>query len=75
LTPGTVVRLKRDVERFPDFIARAGTTGVVVRVDPNAIAVRLFMWLRGAEEWNNEVMWYVTSPSLGDPADDLEVMP
>lgn len=74
MKPGAYVRLKRDVERFPDFIARAGTTGVVVS-DGDTFAVRMLMWLRGAEEWGNEVQWYASSPSLGDPADDLEVMP
>ena len=73
MSPGTVVRLRRDVERFPDFIARAGVTGVVVRVDSDAITVRLFMWLRGAEEWGNEVQWYRDS-MLGEASDDMEVI-
>jgi len=73
VSPGTLVRLTRDVDRFPDFLAPAGTTGVVVRVDSDAIAVRLFMWQPGAEEWGNEVEWYRNS-MLGEASDDLEVI-
>jgi hypothetical protein len=73
MRPGTVVRLTRDVERFPDFIAPAGMTGVIVRADCDTVAVRLFMWQRGAEEWDNEVEWYRDS-MLGEASEDLEVL-
>lgn len=51
------VRLARDVERFPDFIAKAGMTGKVVAVEPDQIVVQLDQKLAGAEPWDNCVIW------------------
>ena len=55
---GTRVRLRRDVERYPHFIAEAGRTGTVTIVEPNLIAVRMDAPLPGAEAWDNEVHWF-----------------
>lgn len=55
---GTRVVLTQDVERYPHFIAPAGSTGTVVDLgDDTIFAVRLDEHLPGAEEWHNEVHW------------------
>jgi hypothetical protein len=58
LPVGTRVRLTREVERYPHFIAERGRAGVVVEATPDAVSVRLDEHLPGAEEWDNEVCWY-----------------
>lgn len=55
---GISVRLTRDIERYPDFIAPEGATGTVTKVWDDLIAVELDEHLEGAEEWGNEVQWY-----------------
>lgn len=55
---GSRVRLVRDVERYPHFVADEGRTGMVTRLDDDLIAVQLDDPLEGAEEWSNEVRWY-----------------
>lgn len=71
---GERVRLKNDVERYPHFIARAGSVGTVTESDEELVSVRLDLPLVGAEEWENEVHWY---PRNCDdvPMDDIEVLP
>lgn len=75
---GDRVKLKRDAERFPHFIARAGMTGTVVTVEgknyiPECfMAVRMDVKIVGAESWDNEVQWF---EGTGDPLDDLELLP
>lgn len=54
---GKRIRLVEDVERYPDFIAPAGMTGVIVQVKPY-VAVKMDKELKGAEQWDNEVHWY-----------------
>lgn len=55
---GTRVRLKRDVDRYPHFVAEKGMTGVVTLKSEDQIVIRLDEAVNGAEEWNNEVHWY-----------------
>lgn len=56
---GDRVKLVRDVERFPDFIAPAGATGTVSGIEINGdIAVKMDAIITGCEEWNNEIHWY-----------------
>ncbi len=57
VVPGTRVRLTRDVERFPDFIARAGMTGTISYVGQGNVWVRLDEPLKGAQEWDNAVQF------------------
>jgi hypothetical protein len=72
---GTCVRLKRDVERFPHFIARAGTTGQIVEMSESLIAVSMDEPLEGAEEWENEIHWYPDDPlSFPDFEGDVQVL-
>lgn len=72
---GDRVRLVRDVERYPHFIAPRGTTGSVTFSDLAAgAAIRLLVLadkkIRGAEEWQNQIEWAYDD----DPADDLELV-
>jgi hypothetical protein len=56
---GARVRLRRDVERYPHFIARAGMVGTVTEADADSgVSVKLDEHLDGAEEWENQVKWY-----------------
>lgn len=58
MEPGTRVRLLSDVDRYPHFVAPAGSTGEVVEYSNDSIRVRLDDDLEGAEEWGNEIQWY-----------------
>lgn len=80
---GTRVRLTVDVDRYPHFVAPKGATGTVknpsrrgglpVHVgDPNIFAVCLDETLAGAEDWNNEVHWWLDNGD--DPTADFEVI-
>lgn len=74
---GRRVRLLRNVERYPHFIADAGLVGVVSHVDDDVLAVRLEEPLAGAEAWDNEVHWYMEadgSVAAVVAAEDLEVL-
>lgn len=55
---GQRVRLAREIERYPHYVAPAGAEGTVTKNDKDLIAVRLDDQLEGAEEWDNEVQWY-----------------
>jgi hypothetical protein len=52
---GHKVRLVRDVERFPNFIAWENMTGVIV--DNRTPAVLMDEKIDGCEEWENQVLW------------------
>ncbi len=69
---GARVRLRQDVDRYPHFIAREGSTGVVSHSDDENFWVKLDDHLDGAEEWDNEVQWF--GDFLRDVNDDLEVV-
>lgn len=69
---GYRVRLRRPVDRFPFFIARAGMTGTVIEAATDLVAVRLDEHLPGCEEWDNELVW--ADASLPDLAEDLEAL-
>jgi len=81
LQVGQRVRLRRNVERYPHFIAGAGLTGTVSYVDAAMVGVKMDEHIDGCEEWDNEVMWYaahVSMPGVDDfdgLEDDLEVLP
>ncbi len=66
---GERVRLTQDVERYPHFIAPKGAEGVVVSED-DVYAVKLDVFVPGAEEWENEVHWYRLNGD--DPGLDIE---
>lgn len=49
--------LIRDVDRYPHFIAAAGSKGTIVEDSAEAVSLRLDDPLAGAEEWDNEIVW------------------
>jgi len=62
---GTRLTLAHDVERYANFIARSGLTGVLVEAGADIISLKLDEDLPGAEQWNNCLCWYP-----GDPTGD-----
>lgn len=67
---GARVTLRHAIDRYPHFIAPAGSTGTVVDIgDPNIYAVRMDETLPGAEDWSNEVHWILDTGD--DPASAL----
>jgi hypothetical protein len=71
LDVGTRVRLRRDVDRFPHFLARAGAWGTVTMNHEGMVAVHMDEQIPGAETWDNEIVWYEEQGH--DPRRDLEV--
>lgn len=56
---GDIVRLTRDIDRFPYFRAKKGTTGTVHIVGESLLEVRMHETLENCEEWENGIDWYV----------------
>ena len=73
LIVGARYRLVRDVMRYPNFIAKAGLTGVLME-DQGGFFLRMDEMLDGVtEEWDNGIQWF---PAEGDdPAADLALIP
>ena len=55
--PGYRFRLRRDVDRFPDFLVRKGATGTVISARSGAVVALMDDVIQGAEEWENHVIW------------------
>jgi hypothetical protein len=49
--------LFRPVDRFPDFVASSGLTGVVTAVDESGVWARMDQPITGAGHWDNQVHW------------------
>lgn len=67
---GIRMRLVRDVERWPFFVAPAGAVGTVTYADDHTVCLRMDDHLPGAEEWDNEIVWSEATSNLwrwGDP--------
>jgi hypothetical protein len=45
------------VDRFPDFQAARGLTGVVIAVNDSGVWARMDQPLAGAEQWDNQIHW------------------
>ena len=73
LKVGDRVRLARDVERYPHFIAEAGRTGRITYVDAYNVCAVMDLPLPGSEEWANEVCW--SDADFFAFFDDVEVNP
>ena len=69
---GTRVKLKHDVDRYPHFIAGAGSTGTVTHSDGRTLCVRMDEAVSGAETWDNEVVWSIENGD--DPTRDVDVL-
>lgn len=54
---GSRWRLKRDIDRYPHFIAPKGAVGTVTDTYNSCISLKLDFQLAGAEGWDNEVVW------------------
>lgn len=58
---GDRIRLRREVSKYPHFIAEAGLTGTVTESSADdisgLISVRMDEPLAGAEAWDNEILW------------------
>ena len=72
--PGDHVVLTQDVERFDDFVAQKGLTGMVVASLPNYLEVWMRKPLLGAADWRNCVVWDGDVESHGLPEEYLKVI-
>ena len=68
---GQKIQLKRDIDRYPHFIANKGECGYVVEYDSTYVAVQMELYIEGCEEWDNCICWY--EHDFEDFADDVEV--
>jgi hypothetical protein len=50
-------KLSRQVDRFPDFLAPIGLTGIVTAVDSSGVWGRMDQHIAGAEQWDNQIHW------------------
>jgi hypothetical protein len=66
---GARVRLLHDVDRYPHFLAPAGSRGTVAMSDGEIFSVRLDEPLAGAEAWDNEIVWSLRDGD--DPSEDV----
>jgi hypothetical protein len=55
--PGYRFKLRRDVDRFPDFLVRKGSTGTVISAHKGSIVALMDHVIEGAKEWENHVIW------------------
>ena len=66
---GDRVRLKIDADRFPDFILKAGATGVVKEIRPGIAWVAMDSHFPELIEWSNNLNF------TADEIDELELIP
>jgi len=57
IAEGYRFRLFSDVDRFPDFHAPSGLTGVVTTVDDSGVWGRMDQHIAGSEQWDNQIHW------------------
>lgn len=65
--PGTaLVVLEPGIDRYPNFLVRAGAIGILMRVHEGPpeweVWVRMDDFIEGAQEWANEVQVWADSP-------------
>lgn len=72
---GCKVRLKADIERYPHFIADAGSIGVVTENSEWLFTVKMDALIDGAQEWDNEICWADCSLDGQDLTDELDILP
>ena len=58
LERGKKVKLLRDIDKFPHFIAKKGSTGKIVDYNENLVSIKLDEKIEGAEHWDNCVHLY-----------------
>ena len=54
---GSRFTLIREVDRFPEFVAPPGLTGMVTAVSGGTIRAKMDQPVLGAESWDNELYW------------------
>jgi hypothetical protein len=69
---GQRIRLTKDVERFPDFIARKGMTGTFAGHRMGVSLMEMDARLEGAEHWENCIIWNEDSDYSRFIEDDVE---
>ena len=57
IVAGYHFKLFRQVDRFPDFLAPVGLTGIVTVVDDSGVWGRMDQHIAGAEQWDNQIHW------------------
>lgn len=78
VVPGAHVRFRRDVDRFPQTVIKAGATGVVAYIESEgSVYVRLDHEDGNLDEWGNCCVWYpekISGPpsQLSELAEDIE---
>lgn len=50
--------LSREVDRYPHALIAAGSAGIIVSADKEAIDLKLDEHHEGLEEWDNALVWY-----------------
>jgi hypothetical protein len=64
---GTRVRLKHNVDRFPHFLAPAGSVGTVLELDEvGGVWIEMEQRIPGCKEWNNAIVWESPNEALQD---------
>jgi hypothetical protein len=66
------VRFKKNVERFPHFIVKAGMTGELIEMSLTQGAVKLDVPLSGAENFDYTVWW--EDEEIRQMNDELEII-
>jgi hypothetical protein len=62
---GQRFRLKRPVDRFPDFLAPSGLTGTIT-VTEGLIAGKMDQHIPGVDHWENEIWWDTKAEFFAD---------
>jgi hypothetical protein len=58
-------KLVREVDRFPDFVAKTGSTGTVCLLE-NDVWGQMDQAIPGAREWDNQIHWDTVEDFLSD---------
>lgn len=70
LNEGDRFELIRDVDRFPNFYAKAGLRGTIKMIDrttnQETIWLQMDAELNGASEWDNSIEWAIMGETLAD---------
>jgi hypothetical protein len=54
---GDRVKLKVEIDRYPNFVAPKGAAGTVAEITSTHIHIKMDEPIRGCEEWDNCIMW------------------
>jgi hypothetical protein len=56
---GDRIRLKHDLDRYPNFIAKAGSTGTIDEIDleDGSVWIKMDEPIPGCEEWRHRILW------------------